>query len=323
MTFPVVQSVLDPAALEKAVTALYALQGPIRCRLVSRGMNDIYQLMAGPQRFALKVARTERTDAAFSFEPAFIAHLDHAGFTVPTPLATRQNQPFISVDAPEGPRQIMVTRWLQGTVLTKSMTEHQARQLGAWLARIHQTAAVFQAPVRRPVDNMGKLSARLPALLEMVGHDPAMAMFLTRAADMIRGHMARLDGRAVPYGICHGDFNYTNLMELADQSIAVLDFSDSGEDFLVSDIAAFFWRADVDGVGDVLNPAFVAGYEALRALTPAEKAVLPLFRAARHLGLAASFAQHVNRVGPIAGFDENRRYYLSMIRLYCAEARVG
>jgi len=73
--------------------------------------------------------------------------------------------------------------------------------------------------------------------------------------------------------------NYTNLMELPDNNIAVLDFSDSGEDFLISDIAAFFWRADFDGVGEILNPAFVAGYEAVRGLTPAEKAALPLFRA--------------------------------------------
>lgn len=286
-------------------------------------MNDIYQLMAGPDRFALKVARAERTDAAFAFEPALIAYLARAGFAVPTPLATRENQPFISVDAPEGARQVMITRWLQGALLTKSMTEDQARQLGAWLARIHQAAAAFQPPVRRPVDGIGKLQQRLPALIEMVASDAATMTFLTRAADTICARITGFDPRAVPYGICHGDFNYTNLMTLADRTIAVLDFSDSGEDFLASDIAAFFWRADFDGVGEILNSAFVAGYEAVRGLTPAEKAALPLLRAARHLGLACAFAQHVNRVGPIAGFDENRRYYLSMIRLYCAEAHIG
>lgn len=323
MTFPVVQSVLDPAALEKAVEALYALPGPIRCRLVSRGMNDFYQLTAGPQRFALKVARAERTDEAFMLEPAFIAHLDQAGFAVPTPVATRQGAPFISVDAPEGPRQIMITRWLQGSLLTKGMTENMARILGAWLARIHETAVHFQPPVRRPIDNMGKLHKRLPALLEMVAGDAGMTMFLRRAAESIQTRMAALDPRVMPYGICHGDFNYTNLMEFPDGNVAVLDFSDSGEDYFVSDIAAFFWRADFDGVGEILNPAFAAGYQAARGMNAAEKAALPLFRAARHLGLACAFAQHVNRVGPIAGFDENLRYYLSMIRLYCAEARVG
>lgn len=308
--------------MEKAVAALYDLGQTLHCRLVSRGMNDIYQLIAGPQRFALKVARAERSDAAFAFEPTFITYLDRVGFAVPAPVATREGRLFFSVDAPEGPRQIMVTRWLAGTTLTKTTSEDQARQLGAWLARIHQAAALFQPTVRRPVDAEIKLKHRLPALLESVVGDPAMAAFLTRAADTISTRIAALDPRAVPRGICHGDFHYANIMVLPDRAIGVLDFSDCGEDFIASDLAAFFWRADFDGIGDQLNPAFVAGYDAVRALKPAERAALPLFRAARHLGLACAFAQHVNRVGPIAGFDENRRYYLSMVRLFCAEAGI-
>jgi len=217
----------------------------------------------------------------------------------------------------------MVTRWLPGTILSKGMTVEQAQQLGVALARLHAAAATFQPPVRRPVGADAKLKARLPALLDSVGNDAQMAAFLARAADMILMRIAAFDHRTMPFGACHGDFNYTNTMVLPDRAIGILDFSDCGDDFLISDIAAFFWRSDFDGVGDVLNPAFVAGYESVRPLTPAEKAELPLFRAARHLGLVAAFAHHVNRVGPIAGFDENRRYYLSMVRLYCAEARVG
>jgi Ser/Thr protein kinase RdoA (MazF antagonist) len=131
-----------------------------------------------------------------------------------------------------------------------------------------------------------------------------------------------LDPRALPRGFCHGDFHYANIMTLADRSIAVLDFSDCGEDFLAADLAAFFWRADFDGVADQLNPAFIAGYDSVRPLTPAERGALPLFRAARHLGVACAFAQHVNRAGPIPGFDENLRYYLSMIRLFCAQVGI-
>jgi len=323
VAFPVVQSVLDPAALEKAVAALYNLAQPVRCRLVSRGMNDIYHLTAGAQRFALKVARAERADAAFAFEPAFIAHLDKTGFTVPTPVMTREGQLFFSVDAPEGPRQVMVTRWLGGTLLTKATTDEQAHKLGASLARLHLAGASFQPPMRRLVGVEIKLPERLPSLLELVGPDADMAGFLTRAAETIRSRLAALDPRVIPRGYCHGDFHYANIMVLADRSIAVLDFSDCGEDFMIADLTSFSWRADFDGVADYLNPEFIAGYDSVRQLMPAERAALPLFRAARHLGMACAFARHVNRIGPIASFDENLRYYLSMIRLFCAEAQIG
>ena len=81
--------------------------------------------------------------------------------------------------------------------------------------------------------------------------------------------------------------------------------------------------AHFDGVGEQLNPAFVAGYASTRPLNPAELAALPLFRAARHFVITMAMANYVNRIGPIAGFDGNLRYYLSMIRLYCAEAGIN
>jgi len=322
VTFPVVQSVLDPVALEKAVGTLYDLGRPLRCRLVSRSMNDVYHLTAGPQQFAVKVARAERSDAVFAFEPAFIDFLDRGGFAVPTPLLTADGRMFFAVDAPEGPRQVVVMRWLPGVPLTKAVTEDQAHQLGAWLARIHQATAAFKPQTRRLVAAEDKLKQRLPALLEAMGVDRDMAAFLVRAGEGVAARVTGLDPRVVPRGICHGDFHYANVMVLPDRAIGVLDFADCGEDFLAADLAAFFWRADVDGVADQLVPAFIAGYDTVRRLAPPERAALPLFRAARHLGMAAAFAQHANRVGPIAGFDENRRYYLSMIRLFCAQAGI-
>ena len=323
MTFPVIQSVLDTAALAKALVAIYGPMAPVQCRLISRGMNDIYHVTAGAQRFALKVARAGRSDAEFAYEPAYVAHLDRAGFIVPTPVMTLKGAPFFTVDAPEGPRQVVLMRWLEGAVLTKTASEDQARQLGAWLARIHQAGVGYAPPMRRAVAGENKMQERLPLLLDMVGNDPPMRDFLQRAADTVRARLAALDPRLVPRGPCHGDFQYANIMIGPDRAIGVFDFSDCGEDFFARDLAAFFWRADFDGVGEQLNPAFVAGYASTRPLNPAELAALPLFRAARHFVITMAMANYVNRIGPIAGFDGNLRYYLSMIRLYCAEAGIN
>ena len=322
MTFPVIQSVLDAAALESAVAAHYGLAPPVRCRLISRGMNDIYQVTAGSQRFALKVARAQHGDAAFAYEPAFVLHLDRAGFAVPTPAATVGGVPFFTVEAPEGARQVMLTRWLEGTPLTKGTTEEQARNLGAWLARIHLAGANFTATAPRQILALSQLKSRLPALIEMVAGEPSLQTFLVRASETVAARIMALDRRAVPRGPCHGDYHTANIIVLTDRAIGVHDFSDCGEDFWAADLAPFMWRADFDGVSEHLTPAFVAGYSAVRPLTPAERAALPLFRAARHLAMAAAFAAIFNRTGPVPGFDGNLRYYVSMVRLFCAEIGV-
>lgn len=321
MTFPVLQSVFDADALAVEVARRYGFTTVPRCRLISRGMNDIYEVRLGPQRYALKAARAGKcTDAEYAYEQELVLHLAKAGFAVPAPMPQKDGASFFTLAAPEGPRQVVLMRWLDGTPCTKTMTLDDARRLGVFLGRLHEAMAGFKAPIHRSPSSEPKIRERLPMLLDMVGDDRDMSAFLQRAAASTYARVAALDERQVPRGAIHGDFQYANAMTQADGGLAVFDFSDCGEDFLARDLATFFWRADFDGVGEKLNGAFVAGYESRRTLSPAEKAALPLFRAARHLLITASFAHYVNRVGPIPGFDGNLRYYLSMIRLHCAQA---
>jgi Ser/Thr protein kinase RdoA (MazF antagonist) len=321
VTFPVSQSVLNADALAAEVARRFGFTGAVNCRLISRGMNDIYEVRHADQRYALKVARAGKcSDAEYGFEQALVQHLARARFVVPTPVLQKDGAAFFTLHAPEGYRQVALMRWLDGVPCAKTMTLDDARRLGYFLARIHEASAGFSYPVHRSPNSEPKIRERLPLLLAMVGDDPTMAAFLQRAAASVYARIEAIDDRIVPRGAVHGDFQYANIMTQADGGLAVFDFSDCGEDYLARDIASFFWRADFDGVGEKLNGAFVSGYEAHRPLSPGEKAALPLFRAARHLLITASFAHFVSRVGPIPGFDGNLRYYLSMIRLHCAQA---
>jgi Ser/Thr protein kinase RdoA (MazF antagonist) len=323
-TFPVSQSVLDAGALAQELARRYGWAAPVRCRLISRGMNDIYEVTGAGVHAAAKVARAGKsTDGEFGYEQAYVQHLARAGFVVPAPLPLADGALFFAVEAPEGRRQIALMRWLEGVPLTKAMTTDDARRCGGFLARLHLASANFRFPVARPLNAEAKLARRLPLLLDMVGEDRDAAALLTRAAGQVIARIGALDPAHVPGGALHGDFQYANVMALPGGGLATFDFSDCGQDVLVRDLAGFFWRADFDGVGGALNAAFVAGYEAVRPLGPAERAALPLFRAARHLLITASMAEFVDRVGPVPGFDANLRYYLSMIRLHCAEAGIN
>jgi len=327
MTFPVSQSVLDADALAAELKRRYGLKGDVRCKLLSRGMNDIYRVEHDGGPHALKVARTGKSsDDEFAYEQDYVIHLAARGIAVPTAIPLADGSLFFSVDAPEGKRQIVMMRWLEGQPYDLEVNAQDAHRLGAMLAHLHMACADFTTPHAKHVSSEFKLARRLPFLLELVqgreGEREADRAFLEQTGATVLARMAALDPIAVPSGACHGDLQCANAMRLADGSLAVFDFSDCGTDFLAKDIAAFYWRNDFDGRPEAINQAFVDGYDSIRPLSPEEKAAQPLFRLMRHLLITSSMAEFVNRIGPVPGFDKNIDHYLTMIRRFADEAGV-
>ncbi|MDG2242205.1 MAG: phosphotransferase [Rhodospirillaceae bacterium] len=324
MTFPVSQSVLDADALANELTRRYAFSGKVRCQLLSRGMNDIYRVEHSKGPHALKVARSGKSnDDEFAYEQDYVNHLSSAGIEVPNAIPLADGSLFFSVDAPEGKRQIVMMRWLDGEPYTNSVNDDDALTLGAFLGNIHLASQTFTTSHRKVVASEPKLAERLPFLLELMRDRPTDHAFLERAGATVLKRMAALDQSAVPKGPCHGDMQCANVMRLSSGALAVFDFSDCGTDPLAKDIAAFYWRNDFDGRPESVNQAFVKGYNSIRSLSDEEKAAQPLFRLLRHLLITSTMAQYVNRIGPVPGFDKNIDYYLDMIRRYAEEAQAN
>lgn len=323
MTFPVSQSVLDADALAAELAKRYGLEGDVRCLLLSRGMNDIYRIEHAGDPHALKVARSGKSsDDEFAYEQAYVNHLATHGIEVPSPISLTDGSQFFSVDAPEGKRQIVMMRWLEGAPFDHTVDEKDAHRMGAFLAEIHKASNSFSTPHKKTVRSEPKLAERMSYLLDMAREQPTDHAYLERAAAATLEGMAALDPKAVPTGACHGDLQCANIMQLASGGLAVFDFSDCGDDPLAKDIAAFYWRNDFEGRPESINQAFVAGYDSVRALSAEEKAAQPLFRLLRHLLITATMAQYVNRIGPVRGFDKNIGFYVDMIRRYGADAGV-
>ncbi|MEQ8508325.1 MAG: phosphotransferase [Rhodospirillaceae bacterium] len=323
MTFPVSQSVLEADALAAELKRRYGLKGDVRCKLLSRGMNDIYRIEHDDGPHALKVARTGKsTDDEFAYEQDYINHLAVRGIEVPTAIPLADGALFFSVQAPEGKRQIVMMRWLEGQPYDLAVNAQEAHRLGAMLAQLHLACADFTTSHTKHVSSAPKLTRRLPFLLDLLGDREADRTFLAHAGKTVLTRMAALDPVAVPLGPCHGDLQCANAMLLANGSLAVFDFSDCGTDYFAKDIAAFYWRNDFDGRPESINQAFVAGYNSTRPLSGEEKAAQPLFRLMRHLLITSSMAEFVNRIGPVPGFDKNIDHYLTMIRRFADEAGV-
>ena len=305
-TFPVSQSVLDADALTKALTDRYGLRGDVKCRLLSRGMNDIYRVdhQDGPN--ALKVARTGKSsDDEFAYEKDYILHLANKGIEVPCPVTSTDGSLFFSVKAPEGKRQIVLMAWLDGKPYQGVVSADEAAPIGRLLAELHLAAADFSTPHGKAVATERKIQDRLPYLLNLLIDFPDDVRFLERVSEHAIDISAKLGSDEVPSGPCHGDLQNANVMKKADGSLAVFDFSDCGTDRLAKDIAAFYWRNDFEGLSHDINDAFLEGYGSVRPLTHQERDAQPIFRILRHLFIASTMAQHINRVGPVRGFDKN------------------
>lgn len=323
MVFPVSQSVLDADALANELKERYGLTGEVKCRLISRGMNDIYRIEHAHGPHALKVARTGKsTDDEFAYEQDYILHLAQQGLTVPTPVATREGAFFFAVDAPEGHRQIVLMAWLEGEPYPGVINKEDAARLGQFLAHMHTAAVDFETAHKKAVATDTKIQSRLHFLLELVKDRPGDADFLEHAAAAAVDRFQSLKAEGIASGPCHGDLQNANVMKRADGSFAVFDFSDCGTDVLAKDIAAFYWRNDFEGLRQDINDAFVSGYDEVRPLTPDEREAQPLFRVLRHLLITSTMAQHINRVGPVRGFDKDIGVYMEMIRTYCVAAGI-
>ncbi|MBT5242200.1 MAG: phosphotransferase [Rhodospirillaceae bacterium] len=317
MTFPVSQSVLDADALAAELKRRYGFDGDVRCKLLSRGMNDIYRIEHAGGPHALKVSRSGKSnDDEFAYEQNYVNHLSTAGIEVPNAIPLADGSLFFSVEAPEGKRQIVMMRWLDGEPFGITTNEDDAHRLGVFLAEMHRAAANFSTLHRKTVASEPKLADRLPYLLDMVRDRPSDHAFLERAGATVLDRMLALDPKAVPSGACHGDMQCANVMQLASGGLAVFDFSDCGTDPLAKDIAAFYWRNDFEGRPESVNRAFVVGYDSARPLSPEEKAAQPLFRLLRHFLITSTMALYVNRIGPVPGFDKNIDFYIDMIRRY-------
>lgn len=310
--FPVVHSTLDAEALAREVATRYGWNGAVRCRLASRGSNDVYAIDAPGGRFALRVSRARhRTREQLEYECDWLAHLAGRGLPVPAPVALPSGERAFELLAPEGARAVVMMEWLDGRACDATLTAREAGAAGELLARIHDAAADFRPRGARVTDTVAKIehqSAHLERLLGAPARAAQRSLFeraLARVREELSGPAARLLRR----GAAHGDFQYANLVRLRAGTIGTIDFDDCGDDLLVKDLVTFGWRARYDGLPPEIEMALRAGYESIRPLSGPERAALPLLAVARDLYMLASYAAYVDRIGPVPGFEDESRFW--------------
>ena len=129
------------------ISTHYDLRGPIECKLLRRGWNDIFEVRTkGGERFVFRISkRRVRGDADVATETAFLSYLDQKGIPVAAAVPLRDGSLFTRVSLPEGRRPAVLFRYAEGRPSQAGSSAADARANGVTLARIHDVAGGFAA----------------------------------------------------------------------------------------------------------------------------------------------------------------------------------
>ena len=109
---PIIHSVLDADAVGECIRERFGFSGLFQCELLTRGMNDVYLVRSGGDRFASRVWRHAfRDEAMVAYELAFLSHLRRAGLPVVSARRTTEGAFHVPVQAPEGERYLALFDW--------------------------------------------------------------------------------------------------------------------------------------------------------------------------------------------------------------------
>lgn len=292
-------STQDVGTVARFISHHYDLHGPITCKMLQRGLNDVYLVRsAGGDRHVFRLSHHRaRGPADPKAETAFLLHLAQSGVPVASPVATRSGSFFVEARAPEGLRSGVLFEALDGR-------EPQAKDLGdasangKTLGLLHQAAASFTYPdalYRLDLDHLlwRPLEAiRQSGLIEDADALDDLKAIATRTSEAIEA-MGEL---TMTY--CHGDCHGFNAHMDEKGRAVFFDFDDGGPGYLAYDLSVFLW-ANVS-FGRQSTPrwsAFIEGYRTVRPIEPRDlEAAIP-FVIVRHVWLMGEYASRLNEWG--------------------------
>ncbi len=221
--------------------------------------------------------------------PYFLSLLDHLaarGCPVPRTIHDRDG----ALSRRIGDKAVALIEFLPGVSVSRP-TPGQARATGTELARLHHAAADFAASRANTmgVAEWQRLAAQCtPAGLAKIHPDLAAIV----AAELPRIAAAWPSG--LPRSVIHADLFPDNVLTLGDTVTGLIDFYFACNDITAYDLAvthlAWCWDAQTGAFREDLSRAMLDGYQALRPLSPAERAALPILAQGAAMRFAMSRA---------------------------------
>lgn len=309
MHLEIAQSTPTAAAMARVVQAHYPLGDVVAAEFLRRSFNQVYGLtLADGRRVVARLcAERPRGEPRLQFEADVLQHLRARGCPVAESLPTTTREVAMRITLPEGEREVMLFEHLDGEATTDLPANIEA--FGRGLAQLHAAGEGLQSSAPHYTLNLDHLLLRP---LQHLLRAPTMTAELRPQFEALG---RRLHDRIAALGeltqvLCHGDAHSDNNFITVnkgesengeDERRAVFfDFDDTGPGYLAYELAVYPWwlhPRSVDGVWSekalVRWAHFISAYQAVRRLSEADVAALPMFVAVRQFWLLGEYAGRV------------------------------
>jgi homoserine kinase type II len=251
--------------------AEYDIGTAVAFRGIAEGVeNSNYMLRTTGGDYILTLYEKRVDPADLPWFLGLMTHLAKAGINCPLPVPARDGQALRMLAG----KHAAITTFLPGVWPRRVRPAHCA-PLGAALAGLHLAAADY-APVR--ANALGPASWRPLLMRSLPGADavsPGLAAELQAAHDRIVAAWPT----GLPIGHIHADLFQDNVFFLGDTLSGIIDFFFACTDIVVYDLAICLnaWCFETDFSFNVTKArAMLAAYDAVRPLSAAERAALPV-----------------------------------------------
>jgi Ser/Thr protein kinase RdoA (MazF antagonist) len=286
-------------AVARFVEEHYELSPPLDCRMISRGFNDVYLVVAATgDRYVFRLSHHRARGAADVLtETDFLAHLARAEVPVAVPIQARGGGLFVRGRSPEGVREGVLFRALEGRA-PDATSVADASANGTTLAMLHNAGASFKATAPLYTLDLDYLLHRPLArvcdsgIVEDTGARSELEMIAARTAERIEG----FDHLTLTH--CHGDCHGFNARITKAGEAAFFDFDDGGPGYLAYDLSVFLWAKISFGRNlHLMWDAFVDGYRKIRPIISNDLEAAQAFVIVRHIWLMGEYASRAREWG--------------------------
>ncbi|MDZ5452556.1 homoserine kinase [Labrys sp. ZIDIC5] len=251
--------------------AEYDIGGVLACKGIAEGVentNYILRTEKGAYILTLYEKRVRRDDLPFFM--ALMEHLSASGVTCPTPIRRRNGKVLGELAG----RPAALISFLEGVWIKKPNVEH-CGAVGRALAAMHNATLGF--PMERP--NALSLAGWETLYSQADGRADSVQAGLDAAiAEELAFHRAHWP-QGLPTGVIHADLFPDNVFFLNGRLSGLIDFYFACTDILAYDVAICLnaWCFEPDHAYNATKGrALLAGYRAVRPLSDAEMAAMPV-----------------------------------------------
>ncbi|WP_022940370.1 phosphotransferase [Psychromonas hadalis] len=282
---PVSYSVTSANALLKEIIPQFKILNVLHCEFWCQGLNDSYKVITTSDTFLLRIYRHNwRTLEEIKFELDALLHVQKKGLYVAYPMVTHNGEYIVSINAPEGLRYAILTRYIQGKELKFNSTENAALY-GKYMAQLHLASKQFSSEFQRFKLDVKHLITeplqRIKPFLKERGDDWA---FISNYAKTASLHLQQALNESQDLGFCHGDLHGGNA-HYDGNKLAFFDFDCCGFGLRVYDLAVFKWALKQDKKEDEIWQAFLQRYLQYRPLNNNDLAMVDILVSIRQLWL--------------------------------------